>query len=259
MALATGTYGSAAGRAGERPVHPTEWKLRNDQRSHGGRVRLTALSLALTACISSGAHAQSNTTGTISGQAGSGDTITAISDDTGFQRSITAGADGTFRFSSLPAGRYRITRTGPDGTATTREVLVNTGTGSSVSFAEAGPSTLDAVQVRGMAAVNPIDLSSVESTTIFTEAQLDALPVARDITDVALLAPGTVKGDPRFGNVASFGGSSAAENLYYINGFNVTNIVTGLAFNQVPFEAIAESAGEGQAVLLRPVPGPGHR
>lgn len=158
----------------------------------GGRVRLTALSLALAACISSGAHAQSNTTGTISGQAGSGDTITAISDDTGFQRSITAGADGTFRFSSLPAGRYRITRTGPDGTATTREVLVNTGTGSSVSFAEAGPSTLDAVQVRGMAAVNPIDLSSVESTTIFTEAQLDALPVARDITDVALLAPGTV-------------------------------------------------------------------
>ncbi|WP_028919317.1 carboxypeptidase-like regulatory domain-containing protein [Pseudoxanthomonas suwonensis] len=144
----------------------------------GGRVRLTALSLALAACISGGAHAQSNTTGTISGQAGSGDTITAISDVTGFQRSITAGADGSFRFSSLPAGRYRITRTGPDGTATTREVVVNTGTGSSVSFADAATSILDAVQVRGMAAVNPIDLSSVESTTIFTEAQLDAATAA---------------------------------------------------------------------------------
>jgi hypothetical protein len=56
-------------------------------------------------------------------------------------------------------------------------------------------------------AVNPIDVSSVESTTILTEAQIDKLPVPRNATSVALLAPGTVRGDTRFGNLASFGGA----------------------------------------------------
>src|SRR5690606_22380716 len=121
---------------------------------------------------------------------------------------------------------------------------VSSGSGSNVSFVAAASSSataLDAVEVRGFAgAVNPIDGSSVESVTILTEAQLDRLPVRRNATDVALLAPGTVRGDNRFGNLASFGGSSVAENVYYVNGFNVTNIVTGTAFNQVPFEAVQE-------------------
>jgi hypothetical protein len=64
--------------------------------------------------------------------------------------------------------------------------------------------------------------------------------VARDTTSVALLAPGTVRGDGAFGNLASFGGSSVAENQYYINGFNVTNSFRSLNFSKVPFEGIAE-------------------
>ena len=46
--------------------------------------------------------------------------------------------------------------------------------------------SLDVVEVTGEM-VNPIDLSSVESTSIFTEAQFDAVPVARNVTGVALL------------------------------------------------------------------------
>jgi hypothetical protein len=48
------------------------------------------------------------------------------------------------------------------------------------------------------------------------------------------------RGDNAFGNLASFGGSSVAENQYYINGFNVTNSFRSLNFSKVPFEAIQE-------------------
>src|SRR5690606_12162654 len=88
--------------------------------------------------------------------------------------------------------------------------------------------------------INPIDVSSVESTTVFTAEQIEQLPVASNITAVALLAPGTVKGDSGFGNLASFGGSSVAENGYYINGFDVTNMRNMLSFADVPFQAIAQ-------------------
>jgi hypothetical protein len=57
---------------------------------------------------------------------------------------------------------------------------------------------------------------------------------------VALLAPGTVKGDAAFGNLASFGGGAVSENQYFVNGFNITNSFKNLNFGQVPFEAIAE-------------------
>jgi len=71
---------------------------------------------------------------------------------------------------------------------------------------------------------------------------LEKIPVARDLTSAALLAPGTVRGDVAFtdGNLASFGGASVAENAYYVNGFNVTNTFRGLNFSRIPFEAIAE-------------------
>src|SRR5690606_34169903 len=69
---------------------------------------------------------------------------------------------------------------------------------------------------------------------------IEQLPVASNITAVALLAPGTVKGDPGFGNLASFGGASVAENGYYINGFDVTNMRNMLSFADVPFQAIAQ-------------------
>jgi hypothetical protein len=66
------------------------------------------------------------------------------------------------------------------------------------------------------------------------------------VTAIALLAPGTVRGDTLLGgeglgngaNLASFGGSSVAENSSYINGFNVTNLLKNLSYSQVPFYAI---------------------
>ncbi len=201
-------------------------------------IKRTALSLALGACFVGGVQAQSNTSGAITGRASSGDTITITNPSTGFSRTVTVGADGSYRFSALPTGQYTVT----SSAGGTRNVTVNVGTASSADFVSSGGSatTLDAVQVVGSGFINPIDVSSVESTTILTKEQIDRIPVAQDTTSVALLAPGTVRGDAAFGNLASFGGSSVAENQYYVNGFNVTNTFRNLNFSQIPFEAVAE-------------------
>jgi len=200
-------------------------------------LRRSALCLALGLCFSTGVQAQTNTAGAVTGHAASGDTITVSNPATGFSRTITVGADGNYRFSQLPVGSYTVTRNG----ANPRNVTVNVGTAANVDYVTAGgATTLDTVTVVGTGAINPIDVSSVESTTILTAEQIAKIPVARDTTSVALLAPGTVRGDAAFGNLASFGGASVAENQYYVNGFNITNSFRSLNFSQVPFEAIAE-------------------
>jgi hypothetical protein len=95
--------------------------------------------------------------------------------------------------------------------------------------------------------VSRIDVKSPESSMVLNKAAIDRIPVARNVTAVAMLAPGATGGDTRIGqtalragNVPSLGGASPAENVYYINGFNVTNALNGVAFNQVPFDAIGQ-------------------
>lgn len=195
-------------------------------------LKRSALTVALGLCFAGGVQAQSSV-GSIFGDTASNTTVTIENVDTGVSREITSDAEGRFSFSQLAPGRYRVTSGG-----TTKEVQVRVGTGSPVSFA-AG-TTLETVTVVGTGAFNPIDVSSVESTTVFTAEQIDELPIGRDVTNVALLAPGTVRGDTGFGNLASFGGASVAENGYYINGFDVTNIRNFISFAELPFDAIAE-------------------
>ena len=202
-------------------------------------LKQSALTIALGMCFVGGVQAQTNTGGNVVGSAAAGDTITITSPSTGFSRTITAGADGNFRFAQLPSGQYQISQNG----GAPRTVNVNVGTSANVDFAGAA-TTLDTVTVTATSgAVNPIDVSSVESTTILTAEQVAKIPVPRNITSVALLAPGTVRGaaNAGFGALPSFGGSSVAENQFYVNGFNITNTFKNLAFAQVPFEGIAES------------------
>jgi hypothetical protein len=204
-----------------------------------------ALTAALGLCFVGGLNAQTNTAGAVAGKAASGDTITVTSPTTGLTRTITVSGDGSYRISALPIGEYTVTRTAADGTTSSRAARVNVGTAANVDFVSGATSggsatTLDAITVIGTGAINPIDVSSVESTTILTAEQIARIPVARDTTSVALLAPGTVRGDAAFGNLASFGGASVAENQYYVNGFNITNSFRSLNFSQVPFEAVAE-------------------
>jgi len=192
-----------------------------------------ALALLTTLVVSSTGFAQTNTTGSISGNVDAGSMVTAVSIDTGYTRNITASANGSFAITSLPPGRYTVTAEGEEAQAT---VDVALGSTSNVSFVASDIILLEKFQVSG-ASFNPIDFGRTESVTVFNAAQLKKLPVARNTTAIALMAPGTVQSDPGFGNLVSFGGASVAENAYFVDGFNLSDFRTGTKPMQVPYEA----------------------
>ena len=200
-------------------------------------LKRTALSAALGMCFASSVVLAQAPVGSINGSAKSGATVQIENTQTGQNREITADSSGNFSFSQLAPGTYKVTS---DGVSRTVEVRIGTGTRVDLA-ATGGAADIGTVQVVGTGAVNPIDVSSVESTSIFTDEQLQKIPVGRDSTSVALLAPGTTRGSgANFNGLASFGGSSVAENGYYVNGFDVTNIYKFLSFADLPYEAIAE-------------------
>lgn len=211
-------------------------------------VLARALSVAFAASVatlaaSGSAVAASNSAGDIVGRAIAGTVVTIENRSLGLSRTVTVGGSGEFQMTQLPPGTYVVRAKRPDGSTEERQVAVQAGEGTSANF-EAAQSA-NTVVVTGR--LTRIDVKSPESSMVLTEAAIDRIPVQRDVTAVALLAPGATRGDSRIGstalrvgNVPSLGGASPAENVYYINGFNVTNNLNGVAFNQVPFEGIAQ-------------------
>ena len=195
--------------------------------------RRTSLSLAVGLFLSSVAMAQSSE-GTLYGQAKASSTVTVTSLETGSTRQVQTDASGKFSLPKLQPGRYSVASGGEK-----QEVTVSIGSGTQVVL---GGTTLQQVQVTGSRTRSAIDVASVESNTVFTQEQLQSLPVPRNVNAVALLAPGVVKGDAGLGDggIPSFGGASVAENGYYINGYDVTNIRNFLSYANLPFDAIAE-------------------
>lgn len=165
-------------------------------------------------------------------------TLTVRNAKTGFTRTIQADDQGSFRFSKLPIGVYKLT-VSKDGyqTSTLETISINIGAnGVDVAMSEVG---VERISVSGTS-MAAFDVTSSEAGLNISEIEIDRIPVPRDVTSVALLAPGTTKGDDRFGNYASFGGASIAENSMYINGLNVTNFRNGVGFSSVPFEFYKE-------------------
>ena len=200
-------------------------------------LRRRLLATALACALSAPAFAQSNASGVIFGRVAAGDTVRIENLDNGLVREITADAEGRYRAPSLPVGQYRVDLKRNGAVEQSREnVSVNLGAGTDVSFVAAA-TALAGVSVSA-SALPTIDVSATDSRTVINAEQLRKLPLERNTTAAALLAPGTVKSDSRYGNVASFGGASAAENQYYINGFSVTNALTGIGSVGLPFNAI---------------------
>jgi TonB-dependent Receptor Plug Domain len=207
--------------------------------SSSRRWRRSAVAAAAGLCLASVVYAQSSE-GSIFGQVKPGTPVTATNVETGQTRQIQAEANGSFTFSKMAPGRYTVSAGG-----VSRVVNVAIGTGTQVLL----EAELQRVEVVGRRTA-AIDVASVESNTVFTQEQIQALPVPRNVNSVALLAPGAVQGDKNLGsnrnadsgnaNLASFGGASIAENGYYINGFDVTNIRNFLSYAELPFDAIGQ-------------------
>jgi len=208
-----------------------------------GQLRRTSLAIGLGLCFASTGVLAQSASGAIFGQVATGANSTVVIEnvDTGLIRNVPVDSAGRYRAASLPTGKYKVTLQ-RDGTAVSSrdDVVVSIAGGTEVSFAgaEAAKSkTLEGVTVVA-SALPTIDVSSVDTRTVFTAEQLSKLPMSRNVAAAALLAPSVVT-NSAYG-VPSFGGSASSENAYYINGYAVTNPLTAIGFSTLPFDAIDE-------------------
>lgn len=205
--------------------------LNNISRARG--LRRTMVAMAAGMCLVSSVLAQQSA-GSISGRAAKGDVVSIENRLINVNRTVRIDEDGSWQVPQLPPGTYQVTLTRANGRKETVNVIVTAGQGANASFADSATQT---ITVTG-SAIRTIDVSSVASAFSLSAAEIQRIPVAQNVTAVTLLSPGTVQGDGRFGNLPSIAGASVAENAYYVNGFNVTNILKGIAFNEVPFEGL---------------------
>lgn len=194
-------------------------------------LKRSTLTVALGLCVAGGVQAQS-TTGSVFGQAPAGSTVT-ITNNSGLTRTVTADADGRYAASNLPVGQYTVTSGGEQ-----RQITVVVGSSANVSFG--GATNLGAVTVVG-SAVPSIDVTATDTRTVITAEELRRLPMPRSAEQIALLAPGAVTGNGTFfGNEVSFGGSSVAENAYYLNGYFSGNPMTNVGGFSLPYGSIEQ-------------------
>ena len=219
-------------------------------RPHDGHVsiRRTALALAIAAgCALAGQVYAQASTGAIFGTAPAapGETV-LIQSDSGVTREVPVDASGRYSAASLPLGSYKVSLKKDGAVVESREnVGLTVGAGTQVVFAgasAANATNLGSVTVVGNA-LPAIDVSQVDSRTVINSEQLAKLPIARSAESVAILAPGVNTGSSYFTSptgqvLVSFGGSSVAENAYYINGFNTSDPLHNFGGLTLPYGAI---------------------
>lgn len=206
-------------------------------------IHRRALALALAVAIG-GVHAQSTTGGIVGSVAGGGGKTVLVESSSGFSREVEVDERGRYSIGNLPLGTYTVTLKQGDSVVERRENIgLTVGQSTDVSFAAGGVQTLESVSVSG-SRLQAIDVTSVDTRTVITAEQLQQLPLGRTAEAIALLAPGVVVNSGGFdngalgGSLASFGGSAASENAYYLNGFNTTDPARNLGGLTLPYGAI---------------------
>ncbi|MGV3577660.1 TonB-dependent receptor [Brevundimonas sp.] len=207
-------------------------------------VALAALPAVAVMATPAAAVAQDISTGALQGsvtdQSGApvaGATVELRSNEQGFVRTATTDATGSFRSALLPLGSYTVTITAPNFDPVAQTASVRLGGTSSYDFtlAPASGTSVDDIVVTG--ARQSLDFTETTTGLSVDLAELvTQVPIGRTLTSVILLAPSTVQGDSAFGDNPAIGGSSVAENAYYVNGLNITNFDNYIGASQVPFD-----------------------
>jgi len=231
-------------------------------------VSTAALGAAMGLFIAGSAMAQTQTgalrvavTGN-DGQPLSGATVVVSSPDSLITRSGVTDATGRVRVAGLdPAQNYTVEIAAPGyAEYSASNVAVVTGRDLSVGYVLAGASSdatsLDDIIVTGRA-LAAIDVTSATVSTTLTLAVVEALPTGRDYQSYLQLVPGvkpSQSGNPasRSGvNYSDIGGvvGSSSDNVYFLDGVDVTDPVDGLFGANFNSEIIQE-----QQVLVGGIP-----
>lgn len=217
-------------------------------RASAAPLALVVAGFAGSAAFVAPAMAQDFTYATASGQIVgeddaplAGATVEIKSNDQGFTRSVTTDSAGGYRIPTLPQGTYTFTITA-DGYQTFTDSgvrITQSEGGNSFRLIRTGAGTASAdgsIVVTGQR-IRVSDFDRTTTGQVISVADIaERVPVARDLTSVILLAPGTSQGDSAFGNLPAISGSSVSENTFFVNGLNITDFREGLGSVAVPFE-----------------------
>lgn len=217
------------------------------------KIRVSAIVVALWLAVVGSVSAQ-ETTGTLSGKltdeqglALPGATVSV----TGTQgaRSFVTDADGVFRASFLVPGSYDV-RAELAGFKAVEQKGVRVGLGQTTSLTlklEVGGIS-ETVSVIGTSTI--VDTTSTTTGAVLSSEFLATIPVGRRFTDTLYLAPGVSSGGSVGRANPSVSGGSGLDNLYVVDGVNVTNtgygavgsysIIFGSLGNATPFDFIKE-------------------
>ena len=171
-------------------------------------------------------------------------TVSVTSVAQGFTRTVQLSSDGTFRVQALPTGSYRVSITTASGLRVSDQVVqINPGQNNTFTFtavqanANVATDNDETIVVTGSVQRGNDFGSNTGGLNVGNVSELlNTTPIARNQTALILLSPGTSAGDTTFGNLASIGGATVAENAYYVNGLNVTNFRTFVGSSNPPIE-----------------------
>src|SRR5437764_8099162 len=90
----------------------------------------------------------------------------------------------------------------------------------------------------------PIDTTSTTLGTNLNATQIETLPTARNYSSVTQITPGVstdaIQSDDKQTPTITVYGSSGAENAFYVDGVNTTNVEYGFQGKELNFEFIQE-------------------
>ena len=184
--------------------------IRNTKR-HRGLMGASAVAIAASLMLASGAMAQTSTA-TVRGEVSEpGASITATDVNTGFVTRATAGADGNYALSGLRPGNYRIEVTGPSGATTSQTTTLQVGQQAYIPF-ELGAASDDVTTVEGITVTlsRLPEVRTSEIATNVTTQQISTLPQNnRNFLNFAALAPGVRLNTDEFRRDFSAGGNTS--------------------------------------------------
>lgn len=157
-------------------------------------------------------------------------------------RSDTTGNDGNYRFSILPPGVYEVRATLDGfGAESRRDVRVALGKDASIDIALQPATVSEAITVVATAPV--LDTTSTSVGSNLDLAAIETLPTGRNYASIAQVVPG-VSTDANPHNATQHTitvyGSSGAENAFFIDGVNTTQMEYGFQGKNLNFEFIQE-------------------
>lgn len=209
--------------------------------------KFTSLVLTMMFCLSAIAFGQ-GTAGSIEGTVKDVNgavvpnatvTVQSTGTTTGYNRTVTADENGYVNIQNVPPGTHRITITAASFANVTQDitVVIDRATTLNAILNVAGVSGTVDVVANSEVSIDPTD---TKIDTNITKRVIEALPRGTSFGSLLKIAP-NVRPEPLSAGF-QIDGASGAENVFVIDGQEVTNFRTGQlnANNNVPFELVQE-------------------